>query len=416
VADVHALAEVARGGAFVSAAERIMIDRTRALFVNSGILGQATFSKFVREAMALETDIDAAHINLTEDLTSRERMLRRALCARWWRDGWLGCNNLDFARFRAEYHAGVQAARRMRRLFRAGLPDVLHFHRQATAYGSVPLMRRIPSLVSIDCTQDIVVDAAASPIERWTYRPNVRSEARIFEAAAAVISTSRWAAECVRKRYPSCRAPIYVMPPPVRLQCFSEAWADERRRRAANARRVQILFVGGDFARKGGLDLIAAWRAGEFFRAADLEIISDDPAVPEDTAGVHVLKGVGSYSREWLQAWRRADIFVMPTRQEAFGLVFQEAAAAGLPRIGARTHAVPEIIADGVSGLIVEPGDLGGLIRALRLLVESPDLRDRFGRSAREHVLRDAHPDDYRKRLAVIIRGVARRPGVSRVA
>jgi len=87
---------------------------TRVVFVNSGILGQSTFSKFVREAMALEPAIKPHHINLSEQLTIRERVVRRAMCSRLWRDGWLGINNLDLARLRAEYHAGVQAARRMR--------------------------------------------------------------------------------------------------------------------------------------------------------------------------------------------------------------------------------------------------------------------------------------------------------------
>ena len=53
---------------------------------------------------------------------------------------------------------------------------------------------------------------------------------------------------------------------------------------------------------------------------------------------------------------------------------------------------------------------------ALRKLIESPDLRHRLGRAAREQVLRDAHPDDYRRRLAGIIRTAADRPAVSRVA
>ena len=380
---------------------------TRVVFVNSGILGQSTFSKFVREAMALEPAIEPHHINLSEQLTIRERVVRRAMCSRLWRDGWLGINNLDLGRFRAEYHAGVQAARRMRRAFGIGAPDVIHFHRQATAYGSVRLMRRIPSVVSIDCTQDIVVDAALSSLERWTYRPNIRAEERIFAASAAVISTSQWAADCVRRRYPSCAAPIHVMPTPVRVQFFADSWLDDRCRRAAAGGRPRVLFVGGDFARKGGFDLVAAWRAGEFNRLADLEMVTDDPDAPTDVPGVRVIRGVASYSSEWTELWRRADVFVMPTRQEAFGLVFQEAAAAGLPRIGTHTHAVPEMIADRTSGLLVGPGDRPALVEALRVMLTSPELRNRMGRAARQQVLRDAHPDEYRRRLTWIIQDAA---------
>jgi alpha-maltose-1-phosphate synthase len=284
---------------------------------------------------------------------------------------------------------------------------VIHFHRQATAYASVRLMRRIPSLVSIDCTQDIVVDAAQSSLERWTYRPNIRAEERIFAASVAVISTSQWAADCVRRRYPSCAAPIHVMPTPVRVQFFADRWLDDRCRRAAAGGRPRVLFVGGDFVRKGGLDLVAAWRAGEFNRFADLEMVTDDPDAPTDVPGVRVIRGVASYSSEWTDLWRRADVFVMPTRQEAFGLVFQEAAAAGLPRIGTHANAVPEMIADRTSGLLVAPGDRPALVEALRVMLTSPELRNRMSRAARQQVLRDAHPDEYRRRLTGIIQDAA---------
>jgi len=88
-----------------------MTGPTRVLFVNSGILGQSTFSKFVREAMTVEPDLESSHINLSEGLTAGERLLRRVLCARAWPDGLIGVSNLDFERFRAEYHTGLQAGR-----------------------------------------------------------------------------------------------------------------------------------------------------------------------------------------------------------------------------------------------------------------------------------------------------------------
>jgi starch synthase len=170
-----------------------------------------------------------------------------------------------------------------------------------------------------------------------------------------------------------------------------------------------VLFVGGDFARKGGFDLLAAWRAGECDRIADLELVTDDPGAPNDVPGVRVIRGVASYSSEWSELWRRADVFVMPTRQEAFGLVFQEAAAAGLPRVGTSANAVPEIIADRTSGLLVAPGDRPALVEALRVVLASAELRNRMGRAAREQVLRDAHPDEYRRRLTWIIQDAAER-------
>jgi glycosyltransferase involved in cell wall biosynthesis len=122
-----------------------------------------------------------------------------------------------------------------------------------------------------------------------------------------------------------------------------------------------------------------------------------------------VRRNVDSYSPEWSDLWRDADLFVMPTRHEAFGVVFQEAAAAGLPRIGTNVNAVPELIADGVSGLLVPPRDPAALVRAIRTLVQSPDLRRRFGLASRARIVESANPEDYRRRLIDVIQMAAGR-------
>ena len=58
--------------------------------------------------------------------------------------------------------------------------------------------------------------------------------------------------------------------------------------------------------------------------------------------------------RDWLE---RADVFVHSSRWEGFGLVLLEAMLAGLPVAATRVSAVPEVVADGETGLLVEPGD-----------------------------------------------------------
>ena len=100
-------------------------------------------------------------------------------------------------------------------------------------------------------------------------------------------------------------------------------------------------------------------------------------------------------------------MFVLPTLDEAFGQVFQEAAAAGLPRIGTAINAIPEMVVDGRSGLLVPPGDRERLAAALRTLVDSPTLRRDFGRAARVDVTRLASPDDYRARLSALVQSLA---------
>jgi glycosyltransferase involved in cell wall biosynthesis len=109
--------------------------------------------------------------------------------------------------------------------------------------------------------------------------------------------------------------------------------------------------------------------------------------------------------------WRAADLFVMPTHNEAFGLVFQEAAAAALPAIGSRLNAIPEIIRDGETGLLVDSHDRGQLIDALGALIGSAGLRDRHGRAARARIEVDADPAAHRRRLVELVMQVSGRHG-----
>jgi glycosyltransferase involved in cell wall biosynthesis len=125
--------------------------------------------------------------------------------------------------------------------------------------------------------------------------------------------------------------------------------------------------------------------------------------------GVRQTRNVAPHSPEWASTWAQADAFVMPTRNEAFGLVYQEAAAAGLAAIGTRHNAVPEIIIDGETGLLVPIGDRPALGAAMSALIDSAPLRDRLGTRAREIVEQAASPVTYLEHLTDIIQGAAHR-------
>jgi glycosyltransferase involved in cell wall biosynthesis len=379
----------------------------RVLFVNAGILGLVSFHQFLKEYLPRQSVIDGRHLLLTDSLTTRERIVRRLLCQRLWVDGALGVRNLDLARFRHELHAGLQARRRIRALDVRRF-DALHFHRQATAYCSLDLMRTIPSIVSIDCTQACVADAATSAIERATYGLSEWMDGQVYSRASAIVSTSKWAADSLRERHPECPTPVHVIRNPVLLSHFDTRWIEARRRRAQSGARPRLLFMGGDFPRKGGYDLLEAWQVGTFHARADLELVTNwtiDRPLP---AGVRQTRNVAPHSAQWASIWAQADAFVMPTRNEAFGLVYQEAAAAGLPAIGTRHNAVPEIIADGETGLLVPIGDVRALTSAMAKLIDSATLRDELGSRAREVVEQAASPVTYMERLTGIIRDATR--------
>jgi alpha-maltose-1-phosphate synthase len=374
----------------------------RVLFVNGGILGLRSFYHFIEAMLPAQSRLAGEQILLTEGLTLGDRVRRRLICQRLWQDGWLGLRNLDLARWRHELHAGRLARRRIERI--ALQPDVIHFHRQATAYDSLDLMRRVPSIVSVDCTQVCVMQQARSRIERVSYAPNVRRDGRVFEVASWIVTTSQWAADSIRDMYPACQTPIEVMPDPVLFDWFDDAgWAERRRARAAAGSVPRLLFMGGDFPRKGGPLLLDAWVDGRFAARAELVLVTDWPLPAPLPSGVRQVSGVTAYSPEWAACWAEADAFVMPTRDEAFGLVFQEAAAAGLAAIGTRHNAIPEIILDGTTGLLIPVEDRAALIAAMDRLVGSPALRERLGLAARRHVEAIASPGPYFERLTDLV-------------
>jgi len=74
--------------------------------------------------------------------------------------------------------------------------------------------------------------------------------------------------------------------------------------------------------------------------------------------------------RHWLE---RADVFVHTSRWEGFGIVLLEAMLASLPIVATRVSAVPEVVADGETGLLADPGDVPAVAAALDALLADPD-------------------------------------------
>jgi glycosyltransferase involved in cell wall biosynthesis len=83
------------------------------------------------------------------------------------------------------------------------------------------------------------------------------------------------------------------------------------------------------------------------------------------------------------------DIFALATHQEAMGTSFVEAAAAGLPAVGTRVGGVPEVIQDGVTGLLAPLHDTAAWTHALETLIDNADLRLKMGREARRSIQED---------------------------
>lgn len=86
---------------------------------------------------------------------------------------------------------------------------------------------------------------------------------------------------------------------------------------------------------------------------------------------------------------RGADVFVLTSRYEGISVALLEAMRAGLPVIATRVGGIPETVRDGKTGLLVGQDDLPGLVRAMRSLVQSEELRRELGRSGRDFLLEE---------------------------
>ena len=128
---------------------------------------------------------------------------------------------------------------------------------------------------------------------------------------------------------------------------------------ASNSESLQLVFIG-DGALRGAIEQqIATLGIGHKVRLA----------------------GQQDAVSRWLQA---ADFFVLPSQLEGMSCAIQEAMACGLPVIARRTGGNPELIEDGVTGLLCPPGAPDGLGAALASLSHSPALRRRLGTAARQ--------------------------------
>lgn len=159
------------------------------------------------------------------------------------------------------------------------------------------------------------------------------------------------------------------------------------------ARRPTVLFVGKQFERKGGPQLLEAFRLVRT-RVPDARLVIVGPErVDGADDGVECLgylsKRDPDQARTLKKAYATADVFCLPTKFEPFGVVFLEAMFYGLPCIGPDAWAVPEMIRDGESGFTFPTEDTGALANRLIELLTNRQLARRFGAAGQSRARRE---------------------------
>jgi glycosyltransferase involved in cell wall biosynthesis len=157
-------------------------------------------------------------------------------------------------------------------------------------------------------------------------------------------------------------------------------------------------FVGRIEPRKGVLDLIAAApaiRAGS--PGAEVVIVGDDPwgAFPDYLAQVRAAHDVVHvpWHDNAAGLMRHFDVLVAPSHQEPFGTVLSEAMAVGTPVVATRVGGLAEVVDDGVTGLLVEPGEPDALAAAVLEVLGRRDAMSAAARQAARRFGADAYAD-----------------------
>lgn len=241
--------------------------------------------------------------------------------------------------------------------------------------------------------------------ERWCYRPG---------RAGRLVAVSGGLAGELATHFPRMRDRIAVIPNGVDTEHFhpgagAEAPPTDLRAPAPPPSPatgapapapLRVLFVGGDWERKGLPIAIAA--------------LADCPGAELDVVGAGDVEGQRALARRHgvegrvhfrgtaadpAPAYRAADAFLLPSAYESFSLVTYEAAASGLPLLATRVNGIEDLLRDGANGWFVRrsAADVAARLRALR---DDPARRRRMGAAARRDSLAFAWPrvvEAYRK-------------------
>lgn len=313
--------------------------------------------------------------------------------------------------------ASYRARRQLGRVLAQRSHDALFFHTQVTSLFSVGLMRRIPSVISLDATPinyDSVGQAYGHrpAVGSWLDQRKYRLNRSAFEAATALVTWSHWAKASLVADYGIPDEKVTVFAPGAARSFFTIG--AERVRGTATGRPVRILFVGGDFGRKGGPMLLDAVRAMNAREPFELHIVTAQP-VPE-RPGIVVHRGVMPNSPSLHRLFRDADAFVLPSKGECLSVALMEAGAAGLPIVATDVGALREAALQGENALLVRPGDLRALRGALEAIVDDAALRARLGVASHAIALErfDAEKND--QRIVDLVATIARPVDQRRVA
>jgi glycosyltransferase involved in cell wall biosynthesis len=178
----------------------------------------------------------------------------------------------------------------------------------------------------------------------------------------------------------SARSAVHVIPSGFDPERFPWPWPSQS---VSAHRKLQILFAGVLNEYMKGFHVLQEACARLWQKRRDFELVATG-----DSAGQldPVTRLIGWQSQAELpQRIREADVLIFPTiAEEALGRTAVEAMGVGRPVIASRIGGLPFTVADGLTGLLFEPGNVGELAAKIELLLDSPGLREQMGSAGRK--------------------------------
>ena len=352
------------------------------------------------------------HITYTKNLQTIVAQ-DQSLCAAWGLPQW-ECPGALGRLKNWTLRAGLQTRKLVADMHRYQRLDALFFHTQVMATLAPDWLLRVPSVISFDATPKQIDRLSRfydhSPGSGWLEKIKWHKDCITYQSAAHLVTWSQWARQGLVDEYKMVPEKITVIPPGIAVK----AWDTERLQKDPGT-PVRILFVGGDFERKGGQLLLQAFRRIRAERSQTdlqdktLELHLVTHAHLMDEPGVRIYRDMQPNSSRLRKLYRDCDIFCLPTNADSLGIALAEAGAAGLPLIATNMAAIPEIVQLDKSGILIPPGDLDALCEALQLLTTRPELRIQYGMEARKVVFTNYDANRNAGRLLDLLKDVADR-------
>lgn len=237
---------------------------------------------------------------------------------------------------------------------------------------------KIPIFYAIDCTPMLLhrfgahYSGVADP-DSSKGRIAAACMRLFFSRCAGLLPWSRWAGRSMIDDYGAAPERVHVVPPGIDLDQWKPA--------SRGARPLpRLLFVGGDFDRKGGPLLLDVFR--KHLRGA-CELVLITRVQVDSEAGVEVHHDLTPGDPRLLELYRSCDALVLPTQADCFSMAALEAMACGLPVVISAVGGIPEIVVDGETGLLVPPGDGRALLEAIRAFLDAPAMMTEMGVAGR---------------------------------